>query len=117
MQNFLEKRKYPRYNPVGLDACVTIIATDSEYESTYEGIVIDFSYMGIKIKLNEPIKSNITECEIRIELTLPESGIPLTIRGKVKHISNQDEYGVQLVEEEKNYNLEELMFECIKIRA
>ncbi len=117
MRTHPEKRKYPRYNPVGLDANVTIVATDTESETSYSGTVVDFSYTGIKIKLEEPIASNITECVIRIELTLPESGIPVSINGKIKHSTDQDEYGFQLISEQVDYTLEDLMFECIKVRA
>jgi hypothetical protein len=109
-----EKRQHPRYNPVGLNVQVTICDQESETEITYQGSVVDLSYSGIKIKLTRPMDANISNSEIRIDMTLPESGVPLTIRGIIRHLTDYHEYGLEFTQNDSSNKLDDLIFECIK---
>ena len=110
-----ESRKHPRFSPNGLVAIITIDPPPPADEIILEGAVVDMSYTGIKIKLDKPISHDILESEIRIELTMPESGIPVTIHGIIKHLNAGEEYGLQYSEKHPEHEVDDLMFECIKV--
>lgn len=112
-----DKRKHPRFSPNGLEANINIDLPPPGGEINLEGTVIDMSYTGVKIKLNHPFNTNISESQILINLTLPESGVPVSIRGVIKHISPEAEYGLQYSEMHSEQNVDDLMFECIKLAA
>ena len=107
-----EKRSHPRFMPEGLIANITIDLPPPDGEITIEGEVIDMSYTGIKIKLNTPFPADLDYGEIRILLTMPQSGIPVSIHGIIKHCSDQCEYGLQFTDK---HNVDNLVFECIKL--
>jgi len=109
-----DNRRHSRFNPKGLLANIILSPHSLEKETTYEGTVVDLSYTGIKIKLNTPLNKGIDESEILIKLTMPESGIPITIRGVLKHLTTNSECGLQYINQEE-HEIDGLMFECIKI--
>lgn len=109
-----EKRKYPRFQPQGLLASIKI-DPPAEKEIVLEGEVVDMSYNGIKIRLNKPLHVDIDHGEIKIEITMPQSGIPISIHGLIKHIREQYECGLQFAANHSEHCVDKLMFECIKL--
>lgn len=107
-----ERRQHPRFNPRGLKA--SIFLESAHDSSTVEGEVIDISYTGIKIKLKEP-KAGDMEGKIRIQLFLPDSGIPFSIRGILKYHQNSTEVGLHYVDNPDVISMDRFMFECIKL--
>ncbi len=107
-----ERRQSPRINPSGLKA--TIYLEPSHDPAYMEGEVIDISYTGIKIRLNTPITNNI-DGKIKIQLFLPDSGIPLSITGILKHQNAHSEIGMHYVQGPNVYEMDRFMFECTKL--
>ncbi len=110
----VNNRKHPRFNPHGLTANITIDPPPPDKEIILQGTVIDMSYTGIKIKLSSAMPADIPESEIKINLTMPESGIPITIHGIIKHLNEQAECGLHYSKKHPEHEIDELMFECIK---
>jgi len=110
-----DKRKHRRFYPDNFLASITLILESSPKKKIkIEGTVVDMSYTGIKIKLDSPIDEDIQEAEIHINLMMPESGVPITIKGTIKHLQNKSEYGLQYSEKDLGLDIDHLMFECIK---
>lgn len=108
----VERRQSPRFNPRGLTANILL---ESPHDRTnMQGEVVDISHTGIKIKLNTPTASDM-DGKIRIQLFLPESGIPFSISGILKRQPNPTELGLHYVESAGIAALENFMFECIKL--
>ncbi|MFK5950634.1 MAG: PilZ domain-containing protein [Methylococcales bacterium] len=110
-----DNRKHPRFYPNGLAASINIVPPPPDDKITIDGTVINISYTGIKIKLNTPLNTNVAESTLLINLTLPESGVPITIRGVIKHLTDASECGLQYIGNEFEDEVDDLMFECIKI--
>ena len=110
-----ENRKHPRFSPNGLAANITIDPPPPDEEIIVDGTIIDMSYTGIKIKLNTPINGDVPVSEIRINLTMPESGVPVTIHGIIKHLNGESECGMEYSMNHPEHKVDDLMFECIKI--
>ncbi len=110
-----ENRKYPRFRPNNLNASISIEPPPPGEKLTFEGTVINMSHSGIKIKLNSPVNIDIQKSALLINLTLPESGVPVTIRGMIKHLNNDSEYGFEYSEKLPKSDADKLMFECIKL--
>jgi PilZ domain len=107
-----ERRQSPRFNPHGLAANITL---ESPQDSIHlEGEVIDISHTGVKIKLKAPMPLSIDH-KIRIEFLLPESGIPFSISGILKHQFKPAELGLYYVNYPVVEALDSFMFECIKL--
>lgn len=107
-----DQRQYPRYKPQGLQASITFEHPPLSTLCT-NGEVIDFSCTGIKIKLNSPL-SAIMDGKVKILLVLPDSGIPLTITGIIKHQTSSSECGLEYENSHSEDIFNDLMFECIK---
>jgi len=110
-----DNRKHPRFCPNGLAACISIELSPPDEKLTFNGTVINMSYTGIKIKLSTPLNIDIPDSLLHISLTLPESGLPVTIRGMIKHLNNDSECGLQYTGKDLEHSIDNLMFECIKI--
>lgn len=111
-----ENRNHPRFHPKGLTAKISIEPPPPKEKITLEGTILNISYTGIKIKLDSPFNEDIEKSIILINLTLPESGVPITIRGTIKHLNNNaEEFGLQYSESHTENEVDNLMFECIKI--
>lgn len=110
-----DNRRHPRFSPNGLIANITIDPPPPADEIILEGIVVDMSYTGIRIKLNTPISDDMPVSEIMIKLTLPESGVPVSIHGIIKHLNAEAECGLQYSEKHPEHEIDDLMFECIKV--
>ena len=109
-----DKRKHQRFHPENFLATVTLTTEPSGEKINFEGTVVDMSYTGIKIKLNSPINIELDKAEININLIMPESGIPLSIKGVIKHFHKQSECGLQYTGKDSGSDINNLMFECIK---
>ncbi len=109
-----DKRKHLRFNPQGLSAKITIVPLEPADEITLQGTVVDMSYSGIKIKLSAAIPENISQSKIRIDMKMPGSGIPITIRGVIKHWNDDSVFGLHYSHEHPENEVDDLMFECIK---
>lgn len=107
-----ERRQHPRFNPNGLKA--SIFLESSHDPSKVEGKVVDISYTGIKIKLDTPMAADM-DGKIRIELCLPDSGIPFSISGILKHQLNSSELGLHYVDSPGADVWDSFMFECFKL--
>lgn len=109
-----ERRTRDRFSPQGLNAHLIIELRPPEDAIIIEGNIIDISYTGIKLKLHQPLRQAFDGAEIRIIIHLPQSGIPLSIRGLIRHVEAHTEYGLQYAAEHPEESLDEFMFECIK---
>jgi hypothetical protein len=107
-----DKRLHPRYMPQGIQASITFEHPPHDPLCT-NGEVIDISCTGIKIKLSTPLAA-IMDGKIKILLVLPDSGIPLTITGIIKHQKSPSECGLQYENSVSNDVFNDFMFECIK---
>ncbi len=107
-----EKRLYPRVNPKNLIAHITINRPPDE-ALTMDGIVVDLSHSGIKIKLSAPLMAEIND-QITINLQLPKSGIPICIHGVIVHRRSPMECGLHFVDQPPLKSIDSLMFECVK---
>jgi hypothetical protein len=72
------------------------------------------SYSGIKIKLLSAMPSDLPESKIIIAVTMPKSGISITIKGSIRHFNEEAEYGMLYSEDQHEHAGDDFMFECIK---
>lgn len=111
-----ERRCHPRLTLNGLKAQLTITPS-LEDSIEIDGRVIDISYSGIKIRLDSPLPKDRNEGYLKIVITLPESRVPLTIHGEIKHIGSELDYGLQYIDHSPEERLDLLMFECVKFSS
>ncbi|MGZ4960296.1 MAG: PilZ domain-containing protein [Methylomonas sp.] len=109
-----ENRDRKRFNPEGVAAHIIIDPPPPEEEIVLDGQVVDMSYSGIKIRLKEPLTHDVEDAELRISLILPESGVPVSIHGMIKHFVDHHECGMQYADKHTEDELDGLMFECVK---
>lgn len=114
-QDFMhtERRLHPRLSINGLKAHISIDRLKNA-PLEIDGNVIDISYTGLKIRLDSPLPEE-SEGIVQIVILLPESKIPLTIHGEIKHISPRFECGLYHGDHSTEEALDELMFECVKL--
>ncbi len=106
-----EKRSHQRIEPKNLSAHITIKRPPNQ-EIVTDGTVIDISYSGIKIQLNTPMLAK-THDKITIDITLPQSGIPINIHGVVKHRLPDAQCGIYFGDLHPEEYVDDLMFECV----
>ena len=109
-----EQRNHKRFKPAGLAAHIIIDPPPPAEEIVIDGLVVDMSYSGIKIKLKRPLGYDVEEAELRISIILPESHVPVSIHGMIKHVQDQHECGLQYADKHTEDQLDSLMFECVK---
>ena len=107
-----ERRLHPRYTLNSLKEHITINRSFGD-NIEIDGQIIDISYTGIKISLDSPLPET-SEGHLKIVIILPESQIPLTIHGVIKHIGSDLDYGMQYIDNSSEAKLDLLMFECVK---
>ncbi len=110
----VEQRKHQRFNPKGLVVTIDLIPLSSADNITLEGTIIDMSYSGIKIRLSSEMLIEVPESKIKIHLTLPDSEIPVTINGVIKHKSEDSDLGFHYSDHHSEDQVDNLMFECVK---
>lgn len=111
----IEKRKYPRYTPKGLLANITLYPPGAGDLIELPGEVIDISYTGIKIRLSQPFAVDINHGQIRIDIVMPQSGVPIRIQGILRHITDTCDFGLQFANQNRDQDIDDLMLECIKL--
>jgi PilZ domain len=109
-----ENRETKRFYPQGLTAHI-IITPPLAAEVVINGLVVDMSYGGIKIRLEQPLAQIIEQAELKITLILPESGVPMSIRGTIRHVHNQSECGLQFDDRHTEFEMDDMLFECVKL--
>lgn len=109
-----DKRSHKRFSPEGIIAHIIIAPPLPDEEIVIDGVVVDMSYSGIKIKLNQPLVHEVQEAELRISIILPESGVSMSIHGMIRHIHEKHECGLQYTQQHTENELDSLMFECVK---
>ncbi len=110
--NVTERRQYPRFKPSGIKTIITMGSSSNPV--IIKGEVIDISYDGIKIKLDDDAQNNL-DGSMRIELFLPNSVIPLNLSGELKHVNQAGELGIHYVDCPVVEALDSFMFECHKL--
>lgn len=108
------RRKHSRFEPGNLSAIINLTQASSHEDIIIEGKVINLSYTGIKIKLKKAVPNNILLNKIKINLILPQSGIPISIHGAIKHFTGNTVCGMQFSENHPEHEVDGLMLECIK---
>jgi PilZ domain-containing protein len=111
MQN--EKRKHPRLTLGKSTAHITLQPFDHD-AIELKGQVLDLSYSGIRISLETPLPKA-SDGKVKIVITLPESKIPITIHGIIKHRSPDSKYGLEYANDISEDQLDLMLFECIKL--
>lgn len=109
-----DQRNHKRFNPEGLAAHIIIDPPPPGEEIVIDGQVMDMSYRGIRIKLQRPLDHDVEEAELRISIILPESGVPMSIHGMIKHVHARHQCGLQYADKHTEDELDDLMFECVK---
>lgn len=107
----LEQRAYPRIEPKDFPVDISITRLPDK-KLSMSGVVVDLSYTGIKIKLNSPLLVEIND-QITINLKLPKSGIPIRIKGLVKHNLSELECGIHFINQPPQKEMDDLMLECV----
>ncbi|WP_426369993.1 PilZ domain-containing protein [Pseudocolwellia sp. HL-MZ7] len=112
----IDNRKHARVKPQSLTANITIFTPTDDTEIHLEGQVLDMSMAGIKIKLFSAMPENIAKSKIKIKINLlmPKSGLPVTIKGVIKRLDNDSECGIQYYKDHPDKEIDNLLFECIK---
>lgn len=95
-----------------MTASITVNLLDSE-PVTIEGDVMDISFTGLKIRLKAPIADNMAG-GIRIQLVLPDTGIPFFITGILKHQASPTEFGLHYIDSPNVVDMDKFIFECVK---
>lgn len=106
-----EKRNHRRVKPRGMQA--DIVFNTATQEIALNAEILDISYSGIRVKLHEPIKSDIAG-NIKITMILPESGTPFSVHGVLKHQHVDSECGLHYVDHVEG-SIDDLMFECVEL--
>ncbi|MBS3964312.1 MAG: PilZ domain-containing protein [Methylomonas sp.] len=111
----VEKRSRKRFCPQGMLAHIVIEPPPPDAAIRLDGCVIDMSYGGIRIRLDEPFAHDFDQAGLMIAIRLPESGVEVFIRGSIKHVHDQHHCGVQYADCLSETDMDELMFECVKL--
>ncbi|MCQ8103602.1 PilZ domain-containing protein [Methylomonas sp. SURF-2] len=106
-----DKRSHNRIKPKGLRA--GLIFNSAQREIALDADILDISYSGIRVKLKQPIASDMTG-NIRINMILPESNTPFCVHGILKHQPANDECGLHYVDHVHG-SIDDLMFECVEL--
>lgn len=111
----INKRAYQRYSTSDLNAVITITPPPPDALISLGGTVLDMSQKGVKIKLHTPMPDGIPKSKILIHIIMPQSGIPVKIRGFIRHMNDTSECGINYDENHCDDELNNLLFECIKV--
>ncbi len=107
-----ERRRHHRVKPKNVQADV-LSAVPSEVEISLTGEILDISRTGIRIKLRKPLGKKVND-NLKITMTLPESGVPFTVHGTLKHLHSDTEYGVHYTHHIDG-SVDDMLFECVKL--
>jgi len=107
-----ERRRHLRSKPQNIKANILAL-NSSEPEISLSGEILDISRTGIRIKLSKPLGKSVND-NLKITMVLPDSGIPFTVHGTLKHLHSDTEYGVH-VTHHVDGSVDDLLFECVKL--
>jgi hypothetical protein len=110
-----EKREHQRFTTTELNAIITILPPPPDEVISLQGMVLDLSQKGIKIKLDSPMPHDIPNSQILINITMPQSGLPINIKGSIRHVNKRSEFGIYYDEAFTDDELDSLLFECVKV--
>jgi hypothetical protein len=110
----IEKRVYTRVTPENLEAKISVFKTDKSEPMVLSGQVLDISYRGLRIRLNQPAATDLNNCPIKIVFELPQSGVLVNISGKLCHCHQQTQLGFQFTGPPPEQQLDAFLFECVK---
>jgi hypothetical protein len=111
----MENRKHVRFEPKGLLAIITISPPYPHEKILLQGLVVDMSCSGIRIKLFTAMPADIPESKVEIHLNVPESAFPIAIKGVIRHVNLDSEWGLKFAENHPKQEVDDLLFECIKM--
>lgn len=109
-----DKRKHPRFYPKDVHAAIVISNPENEDRIYLEGNMLDMSYSGVRIKLSSAMPQNLPDSNVKIVLTMPNSGVCCTIKGAIRHINDQSDFGLHYADHHDEQDVDAFMFECIK---
>lgn len=113
-----EKRNQPRFTPQHILAQLAIVPPNALSPITCDGTVEDLCYGGIRIRLDQPLPRGLDEAQVRIAITLPKSGLSLSINGVIKYAVQSGTVGMQFADPNQGEaELDDFMFECVKYCA
>ena len=92
-----------------------VIFSANNQEVSVEADILDISYTGIRVKLKKGFVADI-DGRVKITMTLPESGLPFSVHGILKHQHADTECGVHYITH-ANSSIDDLIFECIELDA
>ncbi len=106
-----EKCASSRLMPKGFPTAIMFNSTSQEI--ALDADILDISYTGIRVKLKQPIASNIVGY-IKITMILPESGTPFSVHGILSHrhtaYASAVHYSDHIVG-----SIDDVMFLCIEL--
>ncbi len=106
------RRSNQRIKPRNLRADVLPSAA-KPHEKSVDAHIIDISKSGIRIKVDSPMQCEIGDY-IKITMSLPDSGNPFTIHGKITRQPDHSELGIQYTGFQDR-SIDDMLFECIKL--
>lgn len=101
------KDKRRRIKRDGLQA--ELVFHSATQEITLEADIIDITHNGIRIKLKQPIATDMTG-NVKINMTLPESHTPFSVHGILKH--QTDDHECEVHYDHVHGSIDDLLFEC-----
>lgn len=108
-----EKRAYPRFRPEDLTAQL-IVGNDPKNRHRLSGKVLDIGFNGVKIQLTSPFPDIEHKERITIEVKLPITGIPITINGCIRYVSESTQFGLFCGNDTPREVMDKLLFECFR---
>jgi len=107
-----DRRDHHRIKPKNIQANVHSLHP-SEAETSLNGEILDISRTGIRIKLSKPLGKSVNH-NLKITMTLPESGTPCIVHGTLKHQHSDTEYGLHYTDHVDG-SVDDMLFECVKL--
>lgn len=87
----------------------------SDKNTSIHAETLDISRTGIRIKLEEPLKST-SESTIKITMYLPDSKAPFSVLCILKNQHSNTEYGLHYIQDQKiQGSIDDLLFECVRL--
>lgn len=107
-----ERRTHQRVKPKNLKADI-FINEDGSPEVALDADIIDISVSGIRVKLKQPINS-IKSHKIKVTMMLPDSKVPFSVHGILKHQHADSEAGIHYTDRIQG-SVDNFIFDCISL--
>ncbi len=108
-----DQRTSIRVQAADIPALIVVENNDSKTEM--HGELVDISYFGVRIKLINPLPNNLSDSKIKIILNMPSSGLKVVVKGTIKHMVSQTQFGFEYVDDAHEHDVDEFMFECVRV--